>query len=443
MLLLTCSQNQKYGYPEVITKRDAVTSHTINATVIDQAIDETRNLRWATSSNATEEYADFGALSLVRQYFMLSLVCHSDPIAAHSVSGETVVSRIVAHLDSAVAGAREPSCRGAIGGWADGPFAMGLALNKQTPAVWDALSAATKEKLDWLMQSLAIAGNYTQNYENNAGVDLYRSFNFRKHWNPNIQEGYVAVMIAAYLYFGSAEAVNTILAAFDYDTYISQLTNLGLTNIVTCWQQSGKTLMEDGGSTDNGGEIVGVREPFTYKLLPVDYGPWPEDLKSAAQALVDEGDQVPYEPSALYETLALKFYSWQVETEPRMECFINNPPPELDPLKGKWGMAYEFNSGDASGLRCSARYVYDGWSINACTLSGLLALGQLNETIRIAAVFDRVLTGSDHFLIASEATYTGRSNGEIVTQGAAGFNSIGYPFPKAVYEGHIRPAIGG
>lgn len=420
---------------------------------LNAAISDQRSMRWYGAPHSVHaEYTRYDTLMVVRQYYLLSLTAYSNSQAA-SPQTRAIRDKIISHLDSAVSRGHEPAARGAIAGWADGALAMGLALNRRTPAIWNQLSPKTRYKLDWLMKALVIAGNWTHHYANDAHVGLCGSFATRKTWNPNIQEGYVGVMIAAYYYFGGSQPVNTILHEFSYDKYMAKFQQLGFSNIANCWKNTGKDLMESGGTDINGGQVIGVNHSFSYELITPDITDWPEAFKTAALALINEGPggeapRVPYDPYRLYEALALRFYDQQISNS-SSRCYALNWPPSMQQLEGEWGMAHEFASSDSYGERCSPRYVFDGWANNIPILAMLMAFGALDTSRhdkaveqRIQATLIRMLNGSEHLISAYEGGYVGRQNGvlrEFVADGSGGAQTLGYTVIKAVYQDFVKP----
>ena len=120
------------------------------------------------------------------------------------------------------------------------------------------------------MKALTVVGNYTQNYRNSPEADMSQIYEGLNSWNPNFQEGYVGIMIAAYYYFGgidatTPDAVNQVLADFSYDEYIAQMDTYDFNSMKTYFEATGKTLLETGGTDANGGRVYGAKIPFTYR----------------------------------------------------------------------------------------------------------------------------------------------------------------------------------
>ena len=438
-----CALSKHNSPPTQITNNN--TARAVNVTgklddqkLMDEAVADNNLIRAKGGNNIGQEFGSYNLLGSSKKYYWLSLKAYMDS------SQSQVNDKIVSHVQSIIGGGREPTARSFISGWADGTIAWGLTLNKKTPAVWNQLSAGEKEKVDWLMKALTVAGNWHQNFDNNIGVGLCNSNRGYKQWNPNIQEGYVAVMMAAYYYFGGADKVNNNLQNFNYDTYMNKFQSLGFTNITNCWQQIGKTLMEKGGKTKYDGTSVGVRKPFTYELqAALNFESWPADLKEAALKTVNSKKvngktQIPYEPYALYDALALRFYGRKIGSN--IDCYPLKLSSYAKSLNGKIGMPYEFASGDAQGVRCSPRYVWDGWMNNIPSIASLLVLGDVDRnSSQVKATMTRLVNGSDYFISAYEGGYKGREKGSTKTYYAPSVEKYGWKYIKNIYDDIVRP----
>ena len=201
----------------------------------------------------------------------LALVVFFDP-NAETTSGERVADRVAAHLRNVVLSAENNAPRffGGFYAWNEHHLGGFAALARHTPAVWDLLDAGTKERLEWLMNT----GTYVANLQRNAGNECYMSPHF---WhvggtNPNQANSMVAWMSYAYIYYGGAAAVNSILAAYDPQTHVNKVTEFGWKGILA-WASRSDTqdLFTQGGYVENQQsgsscrvQAQGVRAPFTF-----------------------------------------------------------------------------------------------------------------------------------------------------------------------------------
>ena len=110
-----------------------------------------------------------------------------------------------------------------------------VAVSKATPTIFSALSAEDVEKLDMLMLALSALTAFGTDDECSytSGPGGYGNYN--KNWNPNYPLSNVPQIFFAVSYFGSAQAVNDRLAAFDYDTCIQKFEQWGWSVALEHW----------------------------------------------------------------------------------------------------------------------------------------------------------------------------------------------------------------
>ena len=377
--------------------------------VLSKAL-EADYVRWAKDANVNTEYTRYNVLYTGKALNYLSLVAFHDKNNQYPEAA----TRVLEQLRYVISGGKEPACRGVIAGWADNSLAQSIALAKNTQKIWGQFTQEEKEKLDLLMEALAIAGNYCQNTENEVSRGLYQSFNWRKGWNPNHQEGYVGIMVAAWIYFEGTNQVNSIFDNFNYNNYINGLQSAGFENIVACWQNTGKTLMEDGGTDSGNGTTKGVKIPFTYSSLS-GFG------------------EIKYDPYLLYRDLAARMYKHIVtSTECNGEAYISDN--STSPYEGQTGMCYEFKGQDASGCRSSAGYCFDGWMNNILTLASLQALNLLPDNAEVNELMKKLETGSSDLFYKLQHGYHARKNGKYVNENEEAYKKMGIEFLKDIYS---------
>lgn len=364
--------------------------------------------------------------------YILSLMAYYNPELA-STNGTKVVDRLLAHLSNLTLPGNAPSCRGSLGGWVDNPVAQAMVLAKNTPAVWDNVSKAEKEKLDFIMSVMAVTNNYCQNYQNNPCSDLSQDYWWSKGWNPNHQEGGVGNMIAAYLYFGGADKVNKILTGFSYDEYIAKMEQYGYTDMKHFYETTGKELLENGGQDTNErgehGSVVGAKIPFTYR----------------ANAGPRAGEEIEYDPVELYSALVYAMYGKTVVSE-----YVDNSGSRIayiadgstSPFEGMEGMASEFSSGDAEGVRVSSGYVESGWRNSVPTRATLMALGYWDSG-RMAQEERRMYIGSEDFLFKTDPAHGGFFDYSHGTQASkpttqSSFFGNGFVYQKQIWDKYIK-----
>jgi hypothetical protein len=395
--------------------REKETEVKISRSVIDWDNDiltkalEAKLVQWKNDPVVNTEYTAFGVLYSGKALNYLALVAFHDTKNQHP----EVAAKVVEQLRYVISGGKEPCCRGVIAGWADNPLAQSIALAKYTKSVWGKLSNNEKKKLDLLMSCMAIAGNYSHNSLNHISKGLYQVFPWAKGWNPNHVEGYVGVMIAAWIYFGGADAVNAIFRDFSYDEYMKKLEDNGFVNIKSCWSASGKKLMEEGGTDAGGGTTKGVKMPFTYTSLS-GYG------------------ELQYDPYLLYRDLAARMFKWKVSsTGCDGVCYILDGTKS--PYEGQTGMCYEFIAVDASGCRSSVGYCFEGWWNDTLTASTLKAFGLIPDTPETNDIQARRDVGSGDLIYKLQHGYRDHKNGRSSDSGEKNVNGLGYPIIKDIY----------
>jgi len=411
-------------------------THAQAASVFTQAvIDEAaacKLVRWGFGPKVDTEFSSFNTLHDSRAMYYLALVARLDPEARAS-DGTEPAARALEHVRHVIAGGNEPMARGVIAGWADNPLAQTLALVRRTPALWDRLNADERERCDWLMRALAAAGNYCHNQAAYIKRDIPQAEAWGKAWNANHVEGYVGVMIAAWHYFGGADAVNAELASFDYDRWLGEFRRLGFNHIAGCWEMAGKKLLEDGGRDAGGGYAAGMRPPFVYQRIerPPGLDPW-----SRADLLGET--RVPYEPMALLGALVHRMWPYIVVSEFRIDETLTARTADgsRSPYEGRWGMGYEFMSWDAGGARSDAGYVYEGFFNEVLTRATMEALGTwpaqpTDETNRLHAA---MFVGGADLLYKMDVGWHGKKNGKPSFQGVSPRGKMGFNFVRDIFE---------
>ena len=165
-----------------------------------------------------------------------------------------------------------------------------ITLCKETPAIWNSLTADEQQRYDFIMECfayiLALGTDDDNNYKTGPGL----VGNFGKGWNPNYRLANIMPMVFVGKYFGGAAAVDEILLAFDYDSVVAKFQEYGFLRAYNRWtttpaQKDDGTFyptpedyMMNGGeiflnTTDDrlhyvpgtsGGTGVGVRTNYTY-----------------------------------------------------------------------------------------------------------------------------------------------------------------------------------
>jgi hypothetical protein len=276
--------------------------------------------------------------------YYLALVSHEDP-SATADDGTTVESALLAQVGHLVAGGNEPDADGGLEGWSHALVADALVLLKNGPA-WNELPAGEQAKVTLLMEALGYAGNYTYNDANDFSSGLCGYGNFSKTNNPNYQDGYVGVELAAIQYFG-APAWDRMLTGFNDAAFIARLQAAGFTNAARCYSAAGPAA------------TAAIARPFVWRGHPASdlMGIW-------NQLAADTFDRtVASSVAGVSQGAAVTAHIADGTTSPE---------------EGKCCMGHEFDSSDSSGLRSSALYVFEGWMNVTASRVVLAVLGRFD-----------------------------------------------------------------
>ena len=382
---------------------------------------------WSSSSgnsNSGEKSANI--------IYYLTLAARFDPDAA-ATDGTLCKDAALKQVRHLIAGGNEPfACVGCY--WGHAVVASALLLVKNTPVVYDELTADEKDRMDWLMRGLAIAGNWGFNDANDyrTGFDLMG--NFGKGWNPNYRNTYLSIVLSASMYFG-AEELDEIFTSFDYDTYIDKYTELGFTNILATWTVAGKDLMENGGECtllggiglsymeegESGGTGKGVKIPFLYN------GRGPGEIEYLFKNLVDFT------------------YAWEVLSDygtPGTDGYAYILSGKKSPFEGQMGMMREFAGSDGgsadgtgSNIRSRCGYGYDSYEILNTVYANMKLLGYWDSsTDEMQKLDNRIYVGNEDLLFKMQEGYHGYSSGKGSDEFEYNYLSRGHKFVKDMWR---------
>lgn len=397
-------------------------SETLPSTLIDRAM-ELPLIHNVTDPDIDIEIKTDGVIKTDKMLFAMAMEAYRNPFLVDS-RGDTVANRVAEHLRNIISGGKEPACRGDLSAWKEIGQAFALAFVKKNPALWCKFSEEEQAKFDLLMRAFAIVGNYHNNFYNWPKCCIYQTYQIGKTWNPNHNDGYVGIMIAAYYYFGGAENVNAFLMQFDYDRYMADFQKAGFTNIVKCWSQAGKTLFEEGGTDAMGGKLVGVRMPFVM-----------------AHPLYNE-QEIPYTPVDLYRAIGDWMYCHRVsDRSVSGVAYIMNGGSS--PLLGQTGMCREFQITDGFPPnvqeRSDAVYSYLGWMLHVPIVAAMMVLEDWQPEI-MEDTERRMFVGSEDLIYKLTQGYKAFSKGNSSIQYASNLYSDGYLCIKTLWESVVRPA---
>lgn len=403
--------------------------------IVDEAI-KCPDIGWKVSHDASmNNEAEKNACAI----YYLVLVSKLEPETAHSKTGELCSTAAVRKIETLLSGGNEPfASPGCF--WGHAVVAASMTLAQETPVVYDLLvKDGYKERMDWFMKAMAIAGNWGYNDANDyrTGFDLYG--NFGKAYNPNFRNSYLSVVLSASQYFEKQGiSLDSIYTNFDYDTYITQFQAYNFSNILSVWQTDGiKDLMENGGTQDFGpnshdrsngsiGDGKGVKIPSRYTTI--------EESEYLPLGTVLEAK----DKEKLFLNLVNFTYSKTVDSGNRENnCYILSG--KASPYEGQFGMMAEFDASDSQGFRSKATYCYDSWEILVPVYANMKLLdGWVSSSQTMQSADHRILVGNEDLLFKLENGYHGRSLGTYVDENEYFLAQRGHRFIKDIWNNYHR-----
>ena len=295
-----------------------------------------------------------------------------------------------------------------------------ILLAKETPVVWDALTADEKERYDFIMECFAYILALGTDDDNDYKTGPQLKGNYYKNWNPNYRLATCLPMIFVGRYFGGAAAVDQILLAFDFDTVTDKFLEYGFYRSYNAWMTtpaqkpdgtyypSAKDFMMNGGDAHvnvtndrlgyvpgtQAGTGVGVRTTYTYKGYTVDQ---PDKIIESIFAYNYEGGEVKS--------------SYGVGADGQPLAYIVGYL--TSPYEGEPGLMKEFAGSDANGIRSSTDYCSHDFIM---VVNSLLVTTELDMYDPLAdeniALFRLVWVGNQDFVFKFEKGYMSYSLGE-------------------------------
>jgi hypothetical protein len=329
--------------------------------------------------------------------------------------GTMIKDRILAHIrNMLVPGSkREPGASGSLDTSSTSLAIQALDLASTIPAVWGQLTPEEKDKITLIMQAHLVAAHWGHDDDNNFSTGIDQLGNFNKGWNPNYVEGAIASALATVRYLGGADKANAFLLSYDYDSFMSKLQTAGLSSIAWTFRQTGKTALE-----------AAVKNEFTFRGHTLDQ-PF-EWMKDRALIMYNK-------------TVKAQLYS-----NDTLRAFVNNP--EGLPNVGMMGMAQEFDSVDANGIRSDLDYVTRGWNNSILSLleSYYYGLTVSADPADVALIQSRYEIGSTDMIYKAVNGYSGYAKGK-----SLGFRdeftadaNVGYYWLKELWENVIsQPSL--
>ena len=363
--------------------RDAFKDMKFSDAVMQEAMSQRMALR---GDNKLQNGAQRQAYGL----YLDALVASVNP-DAKGPDGNSVADQLLVQVRDLISPGHEPNAGAGLNGWTHHAIAQAFDLVKKTPEVWGKLTDDEKNRMDWIMKAMAVAGSFQFDDGNNYNTSLHADDNTNKGWNPN-HRLYLFVVLAAADYFGPKE-LNDIYTSFSYDDYMKKFDELGFTNIKAVWScYNWKPILEKGGpyispkKNIQMGTGTGVTHPFTYNKIPL------EDIAD------------------IYSAVASYNYSKTVTNgEPGKSWILNNG---VSPFLGQQGMMLEFESHDAEGIRSDIDYCNEDFCSYTTMMMTLRVLGLWPATDATRAMDKLMYVGNEDFLFKNETGFHSISHGK-------------------------------
>lgn len=327
--------------------------------------------------------------------------------------------------------------------WGHAVMSSAFLLIKNTSVIYNALSQDTKDRMDWMMKALAVAGNWGYNDANEytTGLDLHG--NYGKTWNMNYQNTYLSVVLNSSLYFGR-QTLSSVYTDFDYDIFMDKFREYGFINVIYAWETAGKALMETG-VTENGGNpiLVGSYKGQTNGSQTGDSGGSGKGVKIPFRyTLSTTGETITLQDTdfanKLFTYLITRTYSLTVKSASGNSGdadYTYIMGGYTSPYEGRLGMFSELASSDAKGKRSCMVYPYDSFEILTTVYANMKLFGGWNSsTDEMQKLDERILVGNEDFIFRCEKGYVGYAHGGSTEEHEWTFEYRGILFVKDIWK---------
>ena len=363
--------------------------------------------------------------------FALYALAHHE----HEAPQDGIVSeRIVKHLENVVAPNNAPSFD-LWTNWSYSVMSASIALAKDTPTVYEKLSADVRTRLDTMMECFAYIETLGTSDENSflTGPGFYG--NFAKTWNPNYRLGNVGVMVFVTHYFGDgdleagAAEVNRLLHGFNeekYEELIARFIRYRWVRAANIWQSDGRT--NEAGNVGKGAKDLllygtsGGRFYYAYK----NGNPAIITSSTGSGVGVSNGKkpyryhEIPLERAGeiLLDIIAFNYSGGAVKNEhyydldgDKVDDLVGGlAEGTVSPYLGMMGMMREF----AAANRSSASYCRGDFLLANALVSAGVALDIISIEEN-TEMFCQMVVGNEDFLFKYRSGYNSYSEGSYGT----------------------------
>lgn len=267
-------------------------------------------------------------------------------LAVAAFTGNTLAdARLLQQIRYTITGGNDISANGGYPAQHERHVTAMFAIAKQTPRIWDQLTAAEKTRIDLLMKAAFVASAFTTSDNNpyvKAGTAQYTldgDGNVHRDWNPNYREGMIGGVLVGMVYFDGPAAADAILNSYNHAQFVGELAANGLT---------------------------GAHQTFNWKAAnPASSAPTGTMIENGVRNYRYYGNPLS-NYLEIYNRLLSDTYGATVNCGLNDGAGINGAGRivsgcETLPNKGVNGMLKEFDGMDGGGPRSSAIYAYDGF----------------------------------------------------------------------------------
>lgn len=383
------------------------------------------------------------AMKNMNAIYYLTLATYMDKNTKAS-DGSLAKDEAVQRIKRLISGGREPNATvGCF--WEQSIVGSILVLAKNTPAIWNELTAEEHGKMDLLMECLAIASNWGHNAGNDYSTGLDLLGNYGKDYNPNFKNASFVNYLNGSMYFG-AEKLDEIYTSFDYDKYIGRLKKAGFTNIIAQWTNQDLFGVSIGEYLTHGGEVLFEGDGVPSVALPGNSAgtgvgvkvPWKyEDIQN--KAIYDRDDWF----DMLFDHIDYTYGLAVISTNgiPGSMTYSYIMSGKTSPHAGKMGMLMEFSSVDGGGYtRSKCMYCYLSVQVMVGLYANLKLLGLWNyedQTPEVAKrmreMDSRMMVGNEDLFFKLQEGYMGNSQQKSAEEHAEEFVQFGLKFVEDIW----------
>jgi hypothetical protein len=351
-------------------------------------------------------------------------------LAVASHAGNTRADeRLLGQIRHTLTAGNEPTCNGGYPAQHERHATGMFVIVKNTPRIWNQLTAAEKARIDLIMKASLVANAFTTS-DNNPFIkansqqySLDADDNLNRNWNPNYREGMIGGVLAGMAYFGGPGPAATLLAGYNHAGFVAELSANNLPNL---------------------------HETFNWKVAnPSSKAPSGSQIEAAVDSYRYFGSGLS-DYMQIYSALVEDTYGRDVNAGLNNGAGINGAGKIVTgadtlPNKGAEGMLKEFDAVDANGARSSFVYAFDGYRPHltnqlSLIVSGFWPKGSAipNRAVQLMSV------GNTDMWYKAEKGYIGYAKGK--AQNLVDYPSYaasrGFTYNRSLWDDVLKPYHG-